>query len=105
VAFQRPDGSIVVVDLDKSVGARVVAKVPRTYCIAWQPDGARLAIACRTSAQVLDLKKGESVWQTALADLSWRHVAVIRPRVVREASAATAAVVWVAACIVIPARF
>ncbi|MGO9917137.1 MAG: protein kinase domain-containing protein [Isosphaeraceae bacterium] len=72
LALQEPNGAISVFDLATSTTVRRLPKLPQVSCLAFHPGGRRLAVACDTFAQALDLETGKVLWQKDLAANSFR---------------------------------
>jgi serine/threonine protein kinase/WD40 repeat protein len=67
IALQLKDGAIAIYDLATNEKTRRLPKVSCAWHIAWEPGGRRLAIACQSNAQVLDLATGEILWRNDVA--------------------------------------
>ncbi len=74
LALQEPDGAISLFDLATSTMVRRLPKLPRVYCLAFHPGGRRLAVACTSFAQAVDLETGKVCWQKNLGDEYYRWV-------------------------------
>ena len=66
LALQEPDGAFSLFDLATSTMVGRLPKLPLS-CLAFDPGGRRLAVACASFAQVLDLETGKVFWQKKLA--------------------------------------